>query len=336
MTRCSSPSEPLLQRRVSQNELIEHLPCFFDLQITSVLEILQVSSKTLAMARTESETELREWPFNKVKAGAFEMGWVDIKQARAAAIPSASPEMRACLFRAERKAVLMRALYMPKGQQYRVALVPFPHEDGGDTEPPEGDTPLPAARPPAARPLAEQPGYRRIPALRRVEEIASILPCLIDIPIRAVAQDVLGMSHHTLLGVRKGVGMAQWPAEYVQKGGGFGVPSAEEVARLRADTLASLPPDSRLARILTQANRVAREHSLQREQVFRRLVFPAEPAPVPVEESLAPLFPDDDLPPPPPAPLDDGWDFRWDDDDDSWMTADERAYWREVCDMPPP
>jgi hypothetical protein len=96
----------------------------------------------------------------------------------------------------------------------------------------------------------------------------------------------------------------------------------------------------RLARILTQANRVAREHSLQREQVFRRLVFPAEPVPVPVDEPAVtietpPLFPDDDSPPPPP-PLDDGWDFRWDDDDDSWMTPDERAYWREVCDMPPP
>jgi hypothetical protein len=328
---------------VCQTELTENLPCFFDLQITSVLEILQVSSKTLAMARTESETELREWPFNKVKAGAFEMGWADIKQARAAAIASASPTMRACLFLAERKAVLMRALYMPKGQQYRLALVPFPNEDGlgGDEE----DAPIPAARPAVMIPAACEPqaaSYRRIPALRRMEEIASILPCLIDIPIRTVAQDILGMSQHALLGVRKGVGMAQWPAEYVQKGGGFGVPSAEEVARLRADTLASLPPDSRLARILTQANRVAREQILQREQVFRRLVFPFEAAvAVPVDEpatitiEASPLFPDDDLPPPP-APLDDGWDFRWDDDDDSWMTADERAYWRDICDMPPP
>lgn len=326
MPRCESPP-------VCYEEMTELLACFFDLQITSVLEILRVSSKTLAMARTESEITLREWPFNKLKASTFEMDWADIKRARAEAIETASPGMRECLFMAERKAVLMRALYMPKHQQYRVSLVPFPDEDGRPQQPL------------MTKPHAEVQGsprtYRRIPALRRIEEIASILPCLIDIPIRTVTNDILGISHHALLGVRKGLGMAQWPAELVQKGGGFGVPSRQAVAQLRWDTLQRLHPQSYQARILLHARKVARDLDLQRMIMVASPPSARAPPPSPQPEPVSfvpPLFPeenDDDkaLPPPQPTQPVDDWDFRWDDELN--LTQEEQAYWREVCDMPP-
>jgi hypothetical protein len=320
---------------VSHAELKELLPCFFDIQMNSLLGILQMSSKNFAMVRHGTEVA-KIWPFNMVKFGVYEMAWADIKQRRADALDSASPAMQTCLFMAEQKAVLMRALYMPKGQQHKVQAVYFPE--------------MPADLVPNAsipnRPVdvaEEVQSYRRIPSLRRMEEIASILPCLIDLPIRVLSREVLGISHHTLLGVRKAVGLSEWPFEQVQRGGGHGVPTRQEVAELRVDTLMQLHPKSYKARVLLHARNMAKFYGPPVLELLPVLRQPVMPLPLLVEPPSPPEEPEvqydepllsESLPVPAPSSTSDElWDFNWDDDDKETMSPEDLAYWRSLGDQ---
>ena len=320
---------------ICPQELKALFPCFFDIQIGSLIDILQIPPQLMKEARAETNT-LKAWPFVKVKAGAYKTGWADIKQMRGEAIERASPLMRTCLFLAERKAILMRALYMPKHQECLVACIPFPNI------PPHAElerAALQQKRKSHAPTTAEILSYRRIPSIRRLQEIASILPCLVDLPIRILSRDVLGISHYTLRGIRKEVGLEDWPFEQVHRDKQTGVPSAEEVARLRDDTLMQQLPNTFKARVLLQAKKLARIPLRKRTP---HPVQEAEPAIVIMEPVQSPewleyygiLGPETgDEPAVQPFLLDDTPLFEW-DDSGIQMSEDDQEFWRTICDMP--
>ena len=318
---------------VCHSELKDMLDCFFDIQTNSLLSILQMSAKVFLAVRKDAGVT-KAWPFNLVKAGQYEMTWVDIKQRRADALAIASPAMQTCLFMAEQKAVLMRALYMPRGQQKRADAVFFPGMPGD----------LPPAPSSQARLGVDAEDvvlYRRIPSLRRMEEIASILPCLIDLPIRTLSRDVLGISHHTLLGVRKAAGLSEWPFEQVQRGGVPGVPTRQEIAELRVDTLMRLHPKSYKARVLLHARKMARFYGAPLPEWSQPMqaiqVTPVESENEtetfqPEDEPLHPIL-SEDMPVPAANRDVEEWDFRWDDDDNDVMSPEDLAYWRGLGDQ---
>jgi hypothetical protein len=315
-------------------ELKEVFPCFFDIQIGSLTEILQISSQLMKTMRAETDT-LKHWPFMRVKAGTYKLAWGDFKQMRADAIQGASPVMKTCLFLAERKAVLMRALYMPKHQECQVARIPFPKI------PPQAELARAAhqqKRKAPAPTTAEILSYRRIPSMRRLQEIASILPCLIDLPIKVLSRDVLGISHYTLRGIRKEVGLEDWPFEQVHRETRTDIPSAEEVARLRDDTLMEQQPNTFKARVLMQAKKLARTPLRKRAPPPPQEAAPvivmepqAEPEPEWLENGI--LGSDTEPQQTETTGPEDPLAFDW-DDSEIQMTEEDQAFWRMICDMP--
>lgn len=95
-----------------RTDIASIIPCFFDLQIKDAIKILHISTHTMMRIRKESGHDV--WPFERIKRGDFApMSWEEVKQYRERVMETASPEMREILEKCERKARLMRALYMP-------------------------------------------------------------------------------------------------------------------------------------------------------------------------------------------------------------------------------
>lgn len=100
-----------------RDDIIDIIPCFFDLQVQTVLKLLNISSHTLK--RIRQELRLDRWPFEKISHGRSvvwggeTMGWEEIQQFRARTIPHVNDEMQEILRACDRKGVLMRALYLP-------------------------------------------------------------------------------------------------------------------------------------------------------------------------------------------------------------------------------
>lgn len=113
----SAPVPPQTAGPKRRDDIIDIIPCFFDLQVQAVLKLLQISSHTLK--RIRQELQLDRWPFEKISRGKSvmwggeAMGWDEIQKFRARTIPTVPHEMQEILHACERKGVLMRALYLP-------------------------------------------------------------------------------------------------------------------------------------------------------------------------------------------------------------------------------
>ena len=100
-----------------RNDIVDIMPCFFDLQVQTAIKLLQMSSHT--MMRIRKEMGLDRWPFERICRGkpmvwkGESMVWEDIQRFRTATIPLVSEEMQAVLHKCDLSATLMRAMYVP-------------------------------------------------------------------------------------------------------------------------------------------------------------------------------------------------------------------------------
>jgi hypothetical protein len=113
LTKKGTPRIPPKRR----NDIVDIMPCFFDLQVHVVINVLNISSHT--MMRIRKDMALDRWPFEKIRFGkTFKwrgqtFGWEDIQAFRTATIPTVSEEMQGILRMCDRKGVLMRAMFLP-------------------------------------------------------------------------------------------------------------------------------------------------------------------------------------------------------------------------------
>ena len=127
---CTTARPQAVPKRL--DDIIDIMPCFFDLQVQSVIKVLQISSHTLK--RIRQEVSLDRWPFEKISRGKSvlwrgeAMGWEEIQQFRTRVLPTVSREMQDVLHACDRKGVLMRALYLPGYAQRMRGTILREHE----------------------------------------------------------------------------------------------------------------------------------------------------------------------------------------------------------------
>lgn len=250
------------------NDVAKHMVCFFDLQLTTVLKIVKISSQSFQKARDISGMN-RKWPFCLIKEGSYILKWSDIKSVRARMLVDASPRMKRILFQAEKTAQVMRCWHMPKKLLKEVQDMEFPdfppdldpaatncklenvekEEDvGGLSEKVEIVAPINSSGMETESDQVQIMPPRRTHISR--QQIGEIIHCLIDLPIKTVT-GILKISHHTLLDIRKSVGLEEWPFDKIKSGSYMS--SAVEVAIRRCELLKQMTPGTAQAKALTMA-----------------------------------------------------------------------------------
>jgi hypothetical protein len=238
-------------------ELLQYLPCFYDINIEQALTILEVPRDLFHQARAALSVD-EEWPLNAIKQGRFRVGWIEVRYCRAMAILNhdTPPRMRISLIQAEEKAVVIRAINMSRFMQARMAETVFPQ--------------LPMLNDLLSK---EKENYRKYNEhhnrkLQQAVDLREIIHLLIDVPIKYLTRDVLGISNHTLMEARQNTKYAnRWPYPWVWgKYKEDGVPTAKEVARQREEALQELNPQSFKARVLSDAARVAQTIEAARQR----------------------------------------------------------------------
>ena len=230
-------------------ELVRYLPCFYDINIETALHILNVSRPVFQEARRVLGVD-NEWPLNAIKQGRFKYGWIEVRYCRALAMQNEdTPKlMRKSLIEAEQEALVVRGLYMPAHMRARMEQMVFPslpmHMLGE------------LFRIDQARIQREQEVLQR--RMHQATELWEIMHLLIDVPVKFLTRDVLGISNHTLMEARQNTVYAKrWPYPWVWgKHKEDGIPTAKEVERQRQELLEELNPQSFKARVLRDAANV--------------------------------------------------------------------------------
>jgi hypothetical protein len=221
--------------------LVRYLPCFFDINVTTCMEILRAPASVLLDARRLLNVD-NEWPFNQIRQGRYRMGWCEVRYCRAIAIlnPDTPSDMRECLVMAEQEAVVVRGIHMTRSMQDEMLSRTFP--------------PLPVLddllrKENACYQLRHIQNRQR---LHQIMDLREILHLLVDLPVNHLCTHVLRMSVHTLREVRKTTDFAhQWPLLAMED------VRSKEVARQREAALAELNPKSYKAKVLRDATSAA-------------------------------------------------------------------------------
>lgn len=254
------------------------LKCFHDIQMSRIKTMLNVSYKIILAAQKLDGPESYPWPFIKLRNCHLpQEKWVAVRKARADAIRSSetSEGMRYCLYRAERAAICMRALHMPRIMVSRLEAIDFPAipDDMAclmrrqimglvgakrDTD---------AGAQGCKREVARV--YRKVPSMAQMQEVMAVLHLMVDLPIKKVCS-IIGLSQMTIMALRKEAKLEVWPYEAV--GQGRWIYSVDEIRAQREAALARLGPDSYQAYLLAQAREAVMEDTADR---------PAAPPPPP-------------------------------------------------------
>lgn len=211
-------------------ELLKNMPCLYDLQVQMARNITKLTSSAFQKARWSTGTG-KQWPFVLVKNNEYIMNWAQIRERRTNAVHEASPKMKKILINAEKAAHLMRVWNMPETARIALEAVPFPFnpegdEEAGDNDIPEGQSELTAA------------------------QISRILPFMIDIPVTNAAK-ILKISQHTMMAVRRNIGLKDWPLEELRRGNYY--MSSEEVDHKRREMISTAEKGSVEHRMLLAA-----------------------------------------------------------------------------------
>lgn len=334
---------PDTPERNDPSRLQPFLKCFHDIQVCRVKLILRVSTKTVVIAQRLDGPESMPWPFIKLKNSHLPPEkWVMARQARADAIRSSetSEGMRYCLFRAERAAICMRALYMPRAMAKAVGEVDFPEMPDSIAELLHqqiftlGTTSNKGQRlQQCTRAVARV--YRRIPAVAQMQEIGRLLNLMVDLPIKKVCA-ITGMPLKTVMALCNEAGMEVWPYNAVYQG--KWLHTMDEVRALREAALSTLGPHTYQRYLLAKAKEAAELlfvlYSGGPKSKKRMRTTPQAAAAPPTPAAL--------LPPtqPPPEkevekPADwSGRSLLSDDEEEKEFTKEYLNFWRDICDSP--
>jgi hypothetical protein len=243
----STPMTVFYSDPVAVLRLVRYLPCFFDINVTTCMEIVRPPTSAFLDARRLLKVE-DEWPFNLIRQGKYRMGWCEVRYCRAIAIlnPDTPSDMRECLVMAEQEAVVLRGIHMTRAMQDEMLTRTFP--------------PLPVLddllrKENACYQLRHIQNRER---LHQIMDLREILHLMVDLPVKHLCTHVLRMSNHSLMEVRKTTDFAyRWPL--LTMGG----ERSKEVARQREAALAELNPKSYKAKVLRDATRAANTLSAQ-------------------------------------------------------------------------
>jgi len=210
------------------HELMDIFPCFFDLTLGRVKEILGIGSKRLDKIRADTGTA-DTWSLVSLSRGEFRMTWDQIRDLRAEVSRRSPEHIVSLLLRAEMASVYTRAVHTaraipPTSAAMLVAVV----------------------REPAFHPLPHDVDDLKT----KLDIIGQSLPLMIDVPLHHLCR-FAAVSPHILRRVRCGLGIVEWPYESIREG--LFVVSAADVARRRAAFLEQLDPTCFQARLLAAA-----------------------------------------------------------------------------------
>lgn len=220
-------------------ELLIVMPCLYDIQVQTARNITKMSSGAFQKARWSTGTG-KQWPFVLVKSNEYVMNWAQIRERRAKAIESASPEMKRILVKVENAAHLMRVWNMSANERAVLEGTLFPTIQGIATD---DDACIPEG-------LSELTG----------QQLQMVLPYMIDVPVTDAAK-ILRVSQHTMMGARRAVELKEWPLEKIRQGKYH--MSADEVHVKRSEKIETLQEDTHEHRILlaTKNWHVARDEA---------------------------------------------------------------------------
>ena len=228
-------------------EIKSLLPCFYDLPLRCVAEIMDITVTSLFRLRSQ-DAKAQQWPYFIVRNGVHRnLNWRTIRDLRGKAICSASPGMQTILFQAELKAIQLRDTFLPKERREAVEnssfFPPFPPE----LEPSTSATF-------SSQKILIGPGtYQMVTRpmnYMSMDEVQTAVTHMVDIPIYTVTT-ILRVSVHTLNDVRARLDLKEWPYYRIQRG--VYSLTQEEVIEKRAALIASLNPMSVLRMVLCHA-----------------------------------------------------------------------------------
>lgn len=234
-------------------ELVSLIDCFADIPVGAVQRILHCTWYRLSQLRVATDT-MKVWPLVVVKQEKWRLNWVEIRDLRLQAIKTASAMMIEILLRVEEQAVLTRTLYMPESMRHAILSAPTPDVPMAiRMRINRSIFPIPMLQPPLSHTAValKEWGDFSMSKQEMHKEIGEVLLSLLDIPIKALSV-IANVSHHTIGRIRVEHGLGDhWPYESIRDKR-YSI-SAEEVARLRTETLATLQPMSFKSRLLHAA-----------------------------------------------------------------------------------
>ena len=276
------PSNTLPERLPAVwSELLGLMPCFYDLKAVCARDIAKLSASQFKKARSLTGTA-RMWPFYAIKTGVHKsLNWALIRDMRGRAILTASPEMKAILYKAEKRAHLMRLWSL--SQETRISVVEnsffpdFPADDKDKIDFLETDGTNPhtqianliehhkkrkqeedeeALLVQENVPLTITGRERREIGLKALDgnEVEQVILCMVDVQAVQVAS-LLRISHHTLRDLRRKIGLSDWPFDSIRRGT-YSM-TAVEVSNKRLEMIARLPLDSVAREVLVQVCKLA-------------------------------------------------------------------------------
>lgn len=336
---------------VTVRELQDLLPCFYDIQLRFIRDIVRITNTKLDRLRRKNGT-MDQWPFRIIMQGGHpQLNWRTIRELRGRAILTASPDMRTILFKVELKSMEIRGLYLTK--EMRDAIVedsffpPFPPDLQPVNRPgPTPDQPTPPA------PLASNGIIRYVSPMTDMtqDEVHTAVENMIDLPIFSVT-NIMKMSCHTLNGYRAHLGLHEWPYNQIRMGT-FQI-SRTEVVRRREEILRTLRPDAIMLRAVLQQAASKSFHIASNAAVH--VVTSPPPTPSSPPAAATPTMELEELQDwfgclvesPPLQPKAEDWvmdeiaeanvasDPFWDPDALYPVSPGTQAYWSNLIDLPP-
>lgn len=228
---------------ITAKELAAFLPCFYDIPISYVKKFTRLSIKAINKAReSHGNGGMDPWPFTTIKHGlGNKHTWASVIEARNQSMQVASETMREILRKASRKAETLRTISLTPCQRITMDLTPTTSRE-----------PRPITR----------------------VEMEEALRNMIDIPLKMV-ESILRCSLHTILMVRRDIGIHKWPYECIC--GGKYHKTMQEVAHQREHVISQLPQDSCLRLILEETS-VAASTQVFHPRYNGRMYMPSSPS----------------------------------------------------------